>query len=68
MERTNTALLVVASGVASEFQNLGTKIFENGRKVNRSSGSHTGSELSLTKVTADTTNRELQTSLGRGSR
>jgi hypothetical protein len=31
--RHNTVLLVVTSGVASEFENLGSKVFEDGGEV-----------------------------------
>jgi hypothetical protein len=63
--RHNTALLVVAGSVTSEFQDLGTKVLQDSRKVDRCAGSHTGGVLALTKVTADTTDGELKTSLGR---
>jgi hypothetical protein len=33
MTRHDTVLLVVTSGVASEFEDLGSKVFENGGKV-----------------------------------
>ena len=63
--RDDTALLVITSGVSGEFEDLGTKVLENGSEVNRGSGSHSGGVLSLTEVTSDTTDRELQTGLGR---
>ena len=61
----NTALLVITSGVSSEFKNFGAEVFQDSGKVDWSSSSHTGGILSLTQVTADTTNWELQTCLGR---
>jgi hypothetical protein len=61
----DTALLVVAGSVTSEFQDLGAEVLEDSRKVDRGTGTHTGSVLALTKVTADTTDGELKTSLGR---
>jgi hypothetical protein len=61
----DTALLVVAGSVTSEFQDLGAEVLEDSRKVDRGTGTHTGGVLALTKVTADTTDGELKTSLGR---
>jgi hypothetical protein len=63
----DTALLVVAGSVPSELQDLGAEVLEDGRKVYRGTGTHTGSVLALTKVTADTTDGKLKTSLGRRS-
>jgi hypothetical protein len=64
--RYDTALLVITSGISSELENLGTEVLENGSKVDRGASSHTSGVLALTKVSADTTNGELQTSLGGG--
>ena len=61
--RDNTALLVVTSGVSGEFENLGTEVLEDGSEVDRRSSSHSCGVLSLSEVTSDTTNRELETSL-----
>jgi hypothetical protein len=63
----DTALLVVTGGVSGEFEDLGAKVFEDGGEVDRGSSSHTGSVLALTQVSANTTDGELQTSLGRCS-
>ena len=63
--RDDTALLVVTGGVSGEFEDLGTEVLKDGGKVDGGSGSHTGGVLSLTKVTSDTTDRELKTGLGR---
>ena len=63
----NSALLVVAGGVSSQLENLGTKVLENGSKVDGGTGSHAGGVLSLTEVTSDTTDGELKSSLGRSS-
>jgi hypothetical protein len=65
VSRDNTTLLVVAGSVTSEFQDLGAKVLQDSRKVDRGTGTHTGSVLALPKVTADTTDGELKTSLGR---
>ena len=61
----NTRLLVVTSGVSGELKNFGAKVLQDGSKVDRCSGSHTGSVLALTQVSADTTDGELQASFGR---
>ncbi len=53
------------NSVGTEFEDLGAKVFEDSGEVHRGSSSHTGSVLALTQVTANTTNGELQTSLGR---
>ena len=62
----DTALLVVTGGVSGQFQDFGAEVFEDGSQVNGSTGSHSGGVLSLTEVTSDTTDRELQTGLGTG--
>ena len=61
----DAALLVVAGGVSGEFENLGAEVFEDGRKVDGGSGSHAGGVLSLSEVSSDTTDGELQTCPGR---
>jgi hypothetical protein len=61
----DTALLVVTGGVSGEFEDLGTEVFEDGSQINGGSGSHTGGVLSLSEVTSDTTDGELQTCLCR---
>jgi hypothetical protein len=61
----NTSLLVVAGGIASELQDLGAEILEDGSEVHGSTGTHASSVLSLTEVAADTTDGELKSSLGR---
>ena len=60
----DTALFVVTSSVAGKLENLGTEVLEDSGEVDRSTSSHASSELALTKVTSDTTNRELKSSLG----
>ena len=61
----DTRLLVVTSSVSCKFQNLSAQVLQDGSKVYWGSGSHAGGVLSLTEVTTDTTDRELQTCLGR---
>ena len=63
----DTALLVITSGIASQFQNFGTKVFQNSGQVDGGTSSHTSSVLALTQVSADTTDGELQSSLGGGA-
>ena len=60
----DTSLLVVTGGIAGKLKNLGTEVLEDGGKVDGSAGTHTGGVLALTEVTADTTDGELQSSLG----
>ena len=61
----DSRLLVVASSVSGKLKNLGAEVLQDGSKVDGGSSSHTGGILSGTQVSADTTNRELQTCLGR---
>ena len=63
--RNDAAFLVVTSGIASKFENLSTKVLEDGSKVDGSSSSHTGAVLSLTEITSNTTDGELKTSFSR---
>ena len=63
--RHDTALLVVAGGVSGELEDLSAEVLEDGSEVDGGAGTHTGGVLALTKVTSDTTDRELETSLGR---
>ena len=61
----NTSLLVVAGGIAGKLQNLGAEVLEDGGEVDGSAGTHAGGVLPLAEVTADTTDGELKSSLGR---
>jgi len=65
MTRHDTSLLVVAGGIASKLQDLGTEVLEDGSEVDGSTSTHAGGVLSLAEVTADTTDGELKSSLGR---
>jgi hypothetical protein len=65
---SDTALFVVTCGIASQLENLGTEVLEDGGKVHGGTSTHAGGVLALAKVTADTTNGELQTGLGRRGR
>jgi hypothetical protein len=63
----DTALFVVTGGVSGEFENLSAKVFEDSGEVDGGASTHSGGVLALTQVTADTTDGELQASLGRCS-
>lgn len=65
MTRDDTGLLVVAGGVACQFEDFGGEIFENGSEVDGSTGTNTLGVVALAEKTVDTTNRERETSLGR---
>jgi hypothetical protein len=65
--RHDTTLLVVSRGVSGQFEDFGRQVFQHRRQIDRSTGSHARGILSLTQVATDTTNWELQTSLGRQS-
>ena len=54
--------LVVAGGVSGQLQDLGGQVLQHGGQVHGGSGSHTVGVASLTQVTVDTSNGELQTS------
>jgi hypothetical protein len=60
----DTRFLVVTGGISGQFQNFGAQIFQDGSQVHGGSGSHAGGVLALTQVTSDTSDGELQTSLG----
>ena len=61
----DASLLVVAGGVASQLEDLGAEVLEDGREVDGRAGTHAGGVLALTEVAADTADGELQSSLGR---
>ncbi|PHH49311.1 hypothetical protein CFIMG_007834RA00001 [Ceratocystis fimbriata CBS 114723] len=65
MTGDDTSLLVITSGVASQFENFGSEVLENGSEINRCTSTDTLSVVSLAKKTVYTTDREGQTSLGR---
>lgn len=60
----DTGLLVVAGGVASQFQNLSRKVLEHGSEVDGSTSTNTLGVVALAKQTVDTADGERQTSLG----
>ena len=60
----DASLLIVTSGIAGELQDFGAEVLKDGSEVDGSAGTHAGGILSLAEVTANTTNRELKSSLG----
>lgn len=60
----DTGLLVVASGVSSQLENLSSEVLKNSSEVNGSTGTDTLGVVALAKQTVDTANGEGQTSLG----
>jgi len=65
VSRHNTSLLVVTGSISSKLQNLSAEVLEDSGKVDGCSSSHASCVFALTKVAADTTDGELQSSLGR---
>ena len=60
----DTGLLVVTGGVASQLEDFGSEVLENGSEVNGSTGTDTLSVVALAEKTVDTADGERQTSLG----
>lgn len=60
----DTRLLVVASGVASQLEDLGCEVLENSSEVDGSTGTNTLSVVALSQQTVDTTDWECETGLG----
>jgi len=63
----DTTLLVITSGVSSKLEDLSTEVLENSSEVDGSSSSDTGSVLSLSEVSSDTSDGELKSCLCRRS-
>jgi hypothetical protein len=61
----NAALLVIASCVSSELQDFCAQVLQHCGEVDGGSSSHTLGVLALFEVSANTTDRELQSSFGR---
>jgi hypothetical protein len=64
MTGNDTGLLVVASGVASELENLSSEVLEHSSEVDGSTGTNTLSVVALAEQTVDTANGESETGLG----
>ena len=63
----DTRFLVVASSVSGKLKDLGAKVLEHSSKVDRSSSTSSGSESAFLQVSGNTTNGELESSLGRSA-
>ena len=61
----DTSLLVVTGGIAGKLEDLGAEVLEDGGEVDGGTGTHAGGVLALAEVTADTTDGELKSGLGR---
>ena len=61
----DTGLLVVASGVTGQLEDLSGEVLENGGEVDRSTGTNTLSVVALAQETVNTTDGEGETGLGR---
>ena len=60
--RHDAALLVVASSVASELENLRAEVLEDGGEVDGGSGSNSGGEFTGLHVSGDSSDGELESS------
>lgn len=60
----DTCLLVVTGGVASQLEDLGSEVLEDGGQVDGSTGTDTLGVVALAEKTVDTADGERQTSLG----
>ena len=65
VSRHNPRLLVVTSGVSSQLEDLSSQVFENGSQVDRGTSTNTTSVTTTAKLRVNTTDRELETGLGR---
>lgn len=61
----DTGLLVVARSVASQLEDFGSEILEDGGEVDGSTGTDTLSVVALAEEAVDTADGESQASLGR---
>lgn len=67
MTRDDTGLLVVTSGIASQFEDLGSEVLKNGGEVDGSTSTNTLSVVALPQEAVDTTNGKGETGLGRAA-
>lgn len=65
MSGDDTGLLVVAGGVASQLENLGSEVLKDGGEVDGGTGTDTLGVVALAEQTVDTADGESQTGLGR---
>ncbi|KAH8643737.1 histone H2A [Alternaria alternata] len=64
MTGNDTGLLVVASSVTGQLENLSSEVLEDGREVDGGTGTDTLSVVALAEKTVDTTDGESETGLG----
>ena len=64
MTGDDTGLLVVTSGVASQLEDLSSKVLEDGCEVDWGTSTDTLSVVALAEETVDTSNGECKTGLG----
>jgi hypothetical protein len=64
MTGDDTGLLVVASGVSSQLEDLSRQVLKNGSEIDGGTGTDTLSIVALAEKTVNTTDRESETSLG----
>ena len=62
MARDDTSLFVVASGIAGKLEDFSCEVFEDGSKVDRSTGTNTLSVVAFPQETVNTANWESKTS------
>ena len=67
MARNDTGLLVVARGVASQFEDFGGEVLKHGGEVDGRAGTDTLGVVALPQQTVDTADGERETSLGRAT-
>ena len=65
MTGNDTGLLVVTGSVASQLEDFGSEILEDGSEVDGSTSTNTLGVVTLTEQTVHTTDREREASLGR---
>jgi len=63
MARDDAGLLVVTGSIASQLEDFGREVFEDGSKVDGSTSTNTLSVVTLSEKTMDATNWECETSL-----
>ncbi len=62
--RHDSALLVITGSVTGQLKNFSTEVLEDGTEVHWGTGTDALGIASILQVSANTTDRELQTSLG----
>ena len=65
VSRDDTSLLVVSSSVTSQFEDFGSQVLQDGSEVNGSTRSNSSGVGASLELSVDSTDWELETSLGR---